>query len=317
MRIDRLFLAPLLLLMLGWTAATRSDPLPFEPKPFVQSGVLEKIDDERDRVIFRADTGQRYTLDMTDSAISLANTTRHGTLPDLRPGMRVYVSGQLLSPNIAEAMQVRVLGSKTIRPTPRAIPAPRPTSDSPGIFTVRGNVKAVDVQRGSFVLSVQEHTRTILLADDTDLVGLGKAEPQKFPVKIGDRVTVAGALQPDGTVLAGAISFSRDIVLPVRTLLPRSQASQSQTLVGRVSSTSDRYSSRDIKIRLEDDQEVKVKVPRGVAIRRDGQPISVHDLRGGDLLRVSGKYEGEDFRASHMEVVPDDGNAGVSGGARL
>ena len=316
MRIDRLFLVSLLL-TLGWTVATRSDPLPFEPKPFVQSGVLEKIDDERDRVVFRADTGQRYTLDMTDSAISLANTTRHGSLPDLRPGMRIHVSGQLLSPTIAEAMQVRVLGPKAIRPLPRPTPALPPTSTSPGIFTVRGNVKAVDVKRGSFILTVQDHTRTILLADDTDLAGLGKAEPQAFPVKIGDRVTVAGVLQPDGTVLAGAISFSRDVTIPPRTFPPRPRISQSQILVGRVSSTSDRYSSRDIKIRLEDDQEVKVKVPRGVAIRRDGQPLSVHDLRGGDLLRVSGKYEGEDFRASHMEVVPDDGNAGVSGGARL
>ncbi len=314
MRTYRLLLA---LLLLGWTAATRADPLPFEPKPFVQSGVLEKIDDERDRVIFRADTGQRYTLDMTDSAILLTNTTRHGTLPDLRPGMRVHVSGQLLSPSIAEAMQVRVLGSKAIRPLPRPTPAPPPTLESPGVFTARGNVKLVDVKRGSFVLTVQDHTRTILLADDTDLAGLGKAEPQAFPVKIGERVTVAGALQPDGTVLAGAISFSRDIVLPVRTLLPRSQTSQSQILVGRVSSTSDRYSSRDIKIRLEDDQEVKVKVPRGVAIRRDGQPLSVHDLRGGDLLRVSGKYEGEDFRAMRVEVVPDAGNRDAGVGPRL
>ena len=316
MRTYRLFLA-LLTLLLGWTAATRSDPLPFEPKPFVQSGVLEKIDDERDRVIFRADTGQRYTLDMTDSTILLANTTRHGTLPDLRPGMRVHVSGQLLSPSIAEAMQVRVLGAKVVRPTPRPAPAPSPTLESPSVFTARGNVKLVDIKRGSFVLTVQDHTRTILLADDTDLAGLGKAEPQAFPVKIGDRVTVAGALQPDGTVLAGAISFSRDVTIPPRTFPPRPRISQNQILVGRVSSTSDRFSSRDIKIRLEDDQEVKVKVPRGVAIRRDGQPLSVHDLRGGDLLRVSGKYEGEDFRAMRVEVVPDMGNGDVGVGPRL
>lgn len=315
MRIYRLFLA--MLLMLGWTAAAQSDPLPFEPKPFVQTGVLEKVDDERDRVIFRADTGQHYTLDMTDSTISLASGTRQGRLPDLRPGMRVRVSGKLLSINIAEVFQLRVLGFKASKPVPHPTPAPLPTSESPGIFTVRGNVRAVDVQRGTFVLTVHDHLRTILLADNTDLAGLGKTEPQAFPVKMGDRVTVAGALQPDGTVLAGAISFSRDVVIPARVVSSRRQTNNTLVLMGRVSSRSDRYSSRDIKIRLEDDKEVKIKVPRGVAIRRDGQPISVHDLQDGEQLRVSGKYEGEDFRASRMEVVSDDGNTGVSRGARL
>ena len=129
MRIYRLFLA--MLLMLGWTAAAQSDPLPFEPKPFVQTGVLEKVDDERDRVILRADTGQRYTLDMTDSTISLASGTRQGRLPDLRPGMRVRVSGKLLSINIAEVFQLRVLGFKASKPVPHPTPAPLPTSESP------------------------------------------------------------------------------------------------------------------------------------------------------------------------------------------
>jgi len=314
MRFTRLFLTALLLL--GWTASVRPDPLPFEPKAFSQDGVLEKIDDERDRVIFRADSGQRYTLDMTDSEIALANSTRRGSLPDLKLGMRVHVGGKLLSPNIAEALQVRVLGPKSaqsVKPVPNPV-KPIPAPEAPGVFTVRGNVTLIDTQKGSFVLSVQDHTRIVLLADDTDLSGLGKLEPSAFPVKLGDRVTVAGALQPDGTVLAGAISFRRDIVMPRR---PRPSSPQSQILVGRVSSRSDRYSSRDIKIRLEDATEVKIKVPRGVTIRREGSPISVHDLRGGDLLRVSGKYEGDDFRATRVEVVREEGEGRPGGGGRL
>ncbi len=317
MRITRLFLTALLLL--GCTASVRPDPLPFEPKAFSQDGVLEKIDDERDRVIFRADSGQRYTLDMTDSEIALANSSRRGRLPDLKPGMRVHVGGKLLSPSIAEALQVRVLGpksAKSVKPAPDPV-KPIPDPEAPGVFTVRGNVTLVDTQKGSFVLAVQDHTRIVLLADDTDLSGLGKLEPSVFPVKLGDRVTVAGALQPDGTVLAGAISFRRDIVLPRRPRPTRPLSPQSQILVGRVSSRSDRYSSRDIKIRLEDATEVKIKVPRGVSIRREGAPVSVHDLRGGDLLRVSGKYEGDNFRATRVEVVREEGEGRPSGGGRL
>ena len=139
--------------------------------------------------------------------------------------------------------------------------------------------------------------------------GLAPASPQAFPVKPGDRVTVAGTLQPDGSVLAGAVS--RSLTIP-----PSAVARHDRILFGRVSSGSSRYGSRDIKIRLADDREVKVKVARGLPIRRDGRPVSVHDLRGGDDLRVLGRFEGGDFRADRINVLARAGGEASRGQSR-
>ena len=90
-------------------------------------------------------------------------------------------------------------------------------------------------------------------------------------------------------------------------------------LLGRVSSTSNRFTSRDIKIHLDgNNREVKVKVPRGIPISRDGQAISIHDLKGDDKVRVSGDYDGNDFRASKIEVVrsPEQGDTQTEPGRR-
>jgi len=144
---------------------------------------------------------------------------------------------------------------------------------------------------------VGNHTRTVYLAGATDLSGMALRDPNRFPVKPGDRVTVAGRLQPDGGVLAGAVSLSKTIALPASVPLP------DRVLFGRITSVSNRFTGRDIKIRLTDDREVKVKVQRGLSIRRDGRPISVHDLRGGDDVRVTGSFDGSDFKADRVDVL--------------
>ncbi len=309
MRTFILCLLCLVLLLPGAITLAQADSYPFQSKSFLQEGVVEQVDSDRDRVILKADDGRRYTLDTSDSRITLADGSRGGVTADLSLGMRVHVAGKLLSAGIAEALQVRVLEAQTATATP--IPA-----DDPNAIIVRGNVKTVNTHLGAFDLKIKDHTRTILLADDTDLSGLGKIDAQTFPVNPGDRITVAGELQPDGTVLAGAISFSRDLAFPTRQAAPQA-VPQEVVLVGQISSQSNRYSSRDIKIRLANDREVKIKVPRGVAVRRDGQPISVHDLRGEETVRVTGTYDGNDFRATRIDSVRPEKESGARGLSRL
>jgi len=307
------WLCAVLLFLVGWKPAAQAGNYLFQGKTFVQDGVVTKVDADRDRVVLQGDDGLRYTLDMTDSNIRLRDGNRAGTTSDLKPGMRVHVSGKLLSANIAEALQVHVLDTVAMPPRPRQPRGPQSAPSGPhdpDAITLRGTVDKIDTQTGEFDVKVKDHTRTILLADDTDLSGLGTVDPQAFPVKPGDRVTVAGALQPDGMVLAGAISFSRDIAFPAPAALPR-------VLVGRVSSTSNRYSTRDIKIRLASGREVKIKVPRGISVRRDGQPISVHDLHGDELVRVMGVYDGDDFQANRIEVVRPAETGSPGGFSRL
>ncbi len=282
-------------------AAARADYTPFQSRPFVMDGVVSRVDGSRDRLVIRGDDGRAYTLDTSQADITLLDGNRAGMTPDLAMGMRVHVTGRRIASGIAEVGQLRVLAP------PRPVPArPRgpvvphgPDAAAAGEnIQLRGTVDTVDTRRGAFVVRVRDHTRTISLAGDTDLSGMARPEPNRFPVKPGDRVSVAGRLQPDGSVLAGVVSLSRTINLPA-TATPRPD----RVLFGRITSVGSRFTSRDIKIRLADNRELKVKVRRGLSIRRDGQPISVHDLRGGDDVRVTGSFDGSDFKADRIDVL--------------
>jgi hypothetical protein len=70
-----------------------------------------------------------------------------------------------------------------------------------------------------------------------------------------------------------------------------------------VSKTSDRYLSRDIKVRMDSGREVTIHVPHDARVVRDGQPISVHDLTGDDVVRVIGSFNGDDFKATRIDVL--------------
>ena len=280
--------------------AQASDP-PFQSRPFATDGIVSHVDINRDRLIINSDEGQACLLDTSEADITLLGGSRSGMTLDLAPGMRVHVSGQRLSSGLVEVTQLRVLkpgDPSAARPRGPVVPQ-APTAAAAGEdIQLRGTVDTLDTWRGVFVVRVRDHTRTIYLADDTDLSGMALRDTGRFPVKPGDRVTVWGRLQPDGGVLAGAVS--RAITPPAALPHP------DRILFGKITSTSNRFTGRDIKIRLADDREVKVKVRRGLTIRRDGQEISVHDLRGGDDVRATGSFDGSDFKADYIDVLHRD-----------
>ncbi len=292
-------------LMLGGVAASpaRAQGYPTSARAFAADGVLTRVDADHDRATLAGDDGRTYTLDLSGADITLIDGNRAGMTPDLARGMRVHVGGRLLAAGIAEVAQVRVLGAANLPAAHSVLVAP--ADPPPGVFTVRGTVTATDAGRGAFVLRVNGHTRTIFLADNTDLSELTAHGDKGFPVSPGERVTVAGGLQPDGDVLAGLLSSRPDVDYS------RLPVSRDHVLLGRVSSRSSRYGSRDIKMRLDgSDREIKIKVPRSIPIRRDGRAISVHDLQNDDALRVSGVYDGGDFRAARIDVLRPVEDAG-------
>lgn len=314
-------IASLTLLLLGLTAAVPTlmaakpalaDDAPFQSQTFAMDGVVKAVDVDRDRVTLQGSDGKAYTLDTSQSDITLIDGNKAGMTADLSPGNRVHVTGHLLSSSIAEVDQLRVLDNT--RPSLTRPTSPRGSQDGVGAAPVpidfRGTVASVDTRRGAFVVQVKDHTRTVLLADNTDVSGMKLPNPTLFPVNVGDRVTVAGLLQPDGDVLAGVLSLSRDVPFPAAAPPP---APRTPSVVGRVWATSNRYTSRDIKIHLDENgREVKIKVPRGIPIRRNGRPISVHDLSDNDEVRVTGVYDGSDFRATRIDVLgpANDANRG-------
>lgn len=286
--------------------AAQANGAPFQSRPFVTDGVVAHVDSTHDRLIMNRDNRQPCLLDTSEAGITLLDGNRAGMTPDLSPGMRVHVTGRQISSGLVEVAQLRVLEpgrSAPARPRGPVIPQ-RPDAAAAGEdIQLRGTVDTVDTRRGAFVVRVRDHTRTIYLAGSTDLSGMARPDAGRFPVKSGDRVSVAGRLQPDGGVLAGVVSLSKTITLPAGAPRP------DRVLFGRITSVSNRFTSRDIKIRLADDRELKVKVRRGLSVRRDGRPISVHDLRGGDDVRVTGSFDGSDFKADRIDVLHrDEGN---------
>ena len=274
--------------------AAQVNEAPFGSRPFVTDGVVAHVDSTHDRLIINRDNGRPCLLDTSEADITLPDGSQSVTLS---PGMRVHVMGRQISSGLVEVAQLRVLKpGKPNAPRPPGPPAPQGTATGEDI-QLRGTVDTIDTRRGAFVVRVRDHTRTIYLAGATDLSGMGLHDPNRFPVKPGDRVSVAGRLQPDGGVLAGAVSLSRVITLPTAAPLP------SRVLFGRITSVGTRFTGRDIKILLADRREIKVKVGRGLSVRRDGRLISVHDLRGGDDVRATGSFDGSDFKADRVDVL--------------
>jgi|GEM_PF-1397898 len=274
--------------------AAQGTEVPFGSRPFVTDGVVAHVDSTHDRLIINRDNGRPCLLDTSEADITLPDGSQSVTLS---PGMRVHVMGRQISSGLVEVAQLRVLKpGKPNAPRPPGPPAPQGTATGEDI-QLRGTVDTIDTRRGAFVVRIRDHTRTIYLAGATDLSGMGLHDPNRFPVKPGDRVSVAGRLQPEGGVLAGAVSLSRVITLPAAAPLP------SRVLFGRITSVGTRFTGRDIKILLADRREIKVKVGRGLSVRRDGRLISVHDLRGGDDVRATGSFDGSDFKADRVDVL--------------
>ena len=270
----------------GSVTAAQTGPLPIAGQHVTLAGTLKRVEARPHAALFAGDDGRQYVLDLSQAKIVLLGGAR---LP-LLPGTRGTVSG------LGNAD-----GSITVsrfQAVPAAVAtAPIPSVPEPLDFTVRGTVEAIDLERGAFVLRINTHTRTVFVTPDTDVSGLPGAKAG-FPVQPGQRVTVGGSLQPEGTVLAGLLTAKEDVDYHTFTGLPN------RILFGTVSSPANKLGHRDIKIRLADGgAETKIVVPRGIPVRRTGAQISVYDLSRRDQVRVTGRLSGMDFRAARIDVL--------------
>jgi len=298
---------------------------------FTLEATLTKVDVERDRLSLTADNGRKYVADAYDVKITLLDRPGKGEVGDLVPGMRVRIRGYLLSADIIAADRLRVLplAASTAEKKPPVAKAPldeRPSSivktpqDTrppaqktakvpaatgryyhPEPIRMRGTVDSVDDATGTIVIRVKDHTRTVLVSSTTDLTDITDVDDTHIGINPGDRITVQGTLQQNGTVKATGISRSRNIE-KVATR-PVKQADTDHQVIGHISRTSSKLSDRDIKIVTRPGQEVEVQVGRGVPVLRHGERISVHDLTRDDIVRVEGDYDGDGFKATQVEVL--------------
>ncbi len=272
---------------LGSALAAQTGPLPVSGQQVTLAGTLRRVEAGPHTALFAGDDGRQYVLDLSQAKITLPSSVR----APLTPGTRGIVSGL-----------GNTDGSITVsrfQAAPAAVAAiPIPSVPKPVDFTVRGTVEVIDLERGAFVLRINTHTRTVFVTPDTDVSGLPAARTG-FPVQPGQRVTVGGSLQPEGTVLAGLLTAKEDVNYHTLGDQPN------RILFGIVSSPANKFGHRDIKIRLADGggTETKIVVPRDIPVRRSGTQISVYDLSRRDQVRVTGRMSGTDFRAARIDVL--------------
>ncbi len=274
----------------------RGDDYPLStPTAFQTNVTVTRVDIDRDRVEAVDDSGRAYTLDTYQAAIALRGTDRPGHTGDLVPGMRLHVQGTLASAQIVEAARIQVLPFRASRVSPAAPLGPREA----GPVTLRGTVESADSRNHLIVVRVRDHERTVYINRQTDLQDVNSDNFGHLAYLPGERVTVVGAFQPNGTILASVIS--RRLQPGPRTV--SAPAPDRSTLIGPVTKQSSRYGSRDIKVRVSVDREILVHVPHDAHIFRADRPISVHDLAKADVVRVRGTPDGDDFSASRIDVL--------------
>ncbi len=275
-----------LLCSFGNATPAQTDPLPISGQHVTLAGTLKRVEAGPHAALFAGDDGRQYILDLSQAKIVLPG----GAHLPLLAGTRGTVSGLGNEDGSITVSRFQAVPAAVI-------PAPIPTAPEPLDFTVRGTVEAINLERGAFVLRINTHTRTVYVTPDTNTLGLPSVGAG-FPVQPGQRVTVGGSLQPNGTVLAGLLTAKEDVDYHTPAALPN------RILFGMVSSPVNKLGRRDIKIReAEGGTETKIGVPRGIPIRRAGTQVSVYDLSRRDSVRVTGRIAGTDFRAARIDVL--------------
>ena len=277
-------------------SAAPAPPVSVAGQQVTFAGTIKRVEAGPHAALFTGDNGQDFVLDLSRANVLLPNGIR-----SLTPGQRGTVSGLGNSDGSIAVRRFQIL------PPPPA-PAPVAAIPEPLDITVRGTVEAINFEMGSFVLRVNTHTRTVFVTPDTAISGLGPAASGAFPVQPGRRVTVGGALQPNGALLAGVLTGKGD--LDYQT----APAQANRVLFGTVSSPANKLRGRDFRIRLTDGTEVKIGSPHSVPVRRAGRLVSVYDLNRRDQVRVTGRLRGTDFEAARVDVLaqpPDTAPAGT------
>ena len=279
----------------GVCSAAPAPPVAIAGQQVTFAGTIRRVEAGPHAALFTGDNGQDFVLDLSQAKIILPSGIK-----SLSPGQRGTVSGRGNSDGSIAVSRFQILLAPPVPIPIAAVPEPLD-------ITVRGTVETVNFETGSFVLRVNTHTRTVFVTPDTAISGLGPAASGAFPVQPGRRVTVGGALQPNGTLLAGVLTVREDLdyqTAPVQA---------NRVLFGTVSSPANKLRGRDFRIRLADGTEVKIGSPHSVPVRRTGRLVSVYDLSRRDQVRVTGRLRGIDFEAVRVDVLAPPPDAAPAG----
>ena len=269
-----------------------ADSYPYQGQSgFTISGKILTVDAARDLVTLRADDGSAYTVDTMGSQIDLTVSSTPGDIDDLQRDMRVHVSGNLLSGNLIAANRVQVLpnAAPVVPVSSKIIPRTTVMTEQRLPIALRGTVLSVDNSEGSFDVHIQDHMRTVYVSSQTRFPNIF-VPGKDVPLHPGDRVSVDGKLESDGSVTAAVVHM----VQPIKDV---------HELIGKVTTQSNALYTRDLQVKLDSGAVFKIDVPRDIPINKGDDEISVHDLTTDDVIKIEGAFDGDKFVASSIDVL--------------
>lgn len=255
---------------------------------FTEIGAARGIDLRWNEFELASDSAEFRVL--ASRAVVRFEDGRQGALRDINEGALVRVFGERVSSRSVRADEVMVLDNDARRLDPR------PRSYRPDErIEIEGVVTRVLAGDGEIDIRVGDRDFTVILGPGTVIrrylyvTDIGE-------VREGDRLGVYGTVR-DTRITASRVH----LIEAGQQYRPLYLERREDVVEGEIVVTT---SSFDRTLSLATDfGERKVDVKRGADVTRDGQPVSVHDLRRGELVRASGVWDGGSLVASRVEVI--------------
>lgn len=261
---------------------------------FTAVGGAVRIDLDRQAFDLVSDEGV-FTVLASRAEVRLEDG-RSGRIREVREGALVRIFGERLSERTVRADTIVVLendAQRTHVPPRRYRPDERIEIDGV-VRIVRPDAGEIEIRAGDvdYVVVIGPRTvvRRYLYVTDVS------------EIRSGDRVGVFG------TVRGSRISALRiQLIEPGGEFRPLYADRREDVVEGEIVVPTSSF-DRTLLLATEFGER-KVDVRRGAQVTRDGQSISVHDLRRGERVRVCGVWNGDSLSAVSIEVI-DDTSAG-------
>ena len=266
----------------------------------VMVGALESMDEYRLTFVLRPDERSSDVVRVTtDSASTSFRGFGDGTAGDvvkgtrgftrMKRGDRLQVTGIGADRARIAASEVRLLGRSSSPATPPASTTTT-TTRVEDLDTVSGTVRSVNGSENRIVIETSSRRLyTVRGTDDTPVMYRGTTYRIRN-LEVGDEVSVDVSRMDEGEIRARRIDVVRNVADTSSTRNDRTYSS----IVGTIT----RIDSRAETFRVQPDTGREIRVDASDATDASGRALRFADLRAGDGVEVSGRFESNDvFRA--------------------
>ncbi len=299
------------------------------------TGIVSVVSYSRDNFNLRVEDCNYRVI--TDKAIFDLGGGRSGRLRDICSGDKVCVDGIALTSSIILASSVKMLGSADTQGTVYY------ESRSPSKARIQGYVIRVNLRDFELDIRTDQYDYIVKITRST-YIRRYIYGTDIYDIREGDIVAVYGFSTSRGNICAERIeiggrrslkvqnsgrnykneSFDEDkmdvesdIINPLRIepkvdpVIPSTlnelneEKDGPQTIIGNIMNTTTVF-DRNIVVYVDGIGEVKVDVKTGAKVSRNDSDISVHDIKKGEKVRLTGWWIGTTFKAESLEVIDGD-----------